>query len=210
MNGAIETLVSQSFGAEDLSMCGVYLNRSRYVTVLFFIPLALGLTQTEKILRYLDQNADSCSRAQEYQMIYIWAIFLKAITDGQRVFLNMLEYSKAAMICQIVMLVLHAVFCWLFMAQLGLGVKALAWASVISNFIVLIAFLYYSWAIEEIRDALQWPDRRTFKNTMEYLRYGIPAAMLLEADFIGWNIVVYASSYIGSGFVELEASFAWF
>jgi Na+-driven multidrug efflux pump len=63
-------------------MCGVYLNRSRYLTVLFFIPLALGLTQTEKVLQFLEQNSESSKRAQEYQMIYIWAIFLKALTDG--------------------------------------------------------------------------------------------------------------------------------
>jgi len=89
------------------------------------------------------------------------------------------------------------------MVKLNLGIKALAWASVLSNGLVLIAFFYYTWAIKEIRAAIQWPDKRTFKNTIEYLRYGVPAALLLEADFVGWNIVTFASSYIGDGFNEL-------
>ena len=65
----------------------------------------------------------------------------------------------------------------------------LAWASVLSNALVLIAYLFYSYHTHEIREALSWPDRRTFKRKREYLKVAIPAALLMEADFVSWNIV---------------------
>ena len=44
LNGALETLVSQSYGANNLKLCGIYLNRGRYVLCLCFIPVTLILT----------------------------------------------------------------------------------------------------------------------------------------------------------------------
>jgi len=75
---------------------------------------------------------------------------------------------------------------------------------------VFFAFLIYSWAVKEIRVALSWPNRKTFKRTKEYLQLAVPAALLLEADFVSWNIVQFASSYIGDGYTELAASICWF
>ena len=41
LNAAQETLTSQAFGANDLRLCGVYLNRGFFILIAFFIPLAV-------------------------------------------------------------------------------------------------------------------------------------------------------------------------
>ena len=41
LNSAQETLTSQAFGAKNLRLCGLYLNRGTLILVAFFIPLAL-------------------------------------------------------------------------------------------------------------------------------------------------------------------------
>ena len=53
LNGALETLTSQAFGAKNLDLCGVYLNRSRFVMIMFFIPITLLWFQTERVLVYI-------------------------------------------------------------------------------------------------------------------------------------------------------------
>lgn len=40
LNAAQETLTSQAFGAGNLQLCGLYLNRGRFILTAFFIPLA--------------------------------------------------------------------------------------------------------------------------------------------------------------------------
>lgn len=64
LNGALETLVSQSYGANNLKLCGVYLNRGRYVLCLCFIPVTLVLSQAENILVAIGQNPDVAKHAQ--------------------------------------------------------------------------------------------------------------------------------------------------
>ena len=41
LNAAQETLTSQAFGASNLRLCGVYLNRGWFILAAFFIPLAV-------------------------------------------------------------------------------------------------------------------------------------------------------------------------
>ena len=53
MNGALETLVAQAFGAEQLSLCGVYLNRARVVNTIIFVPMTLILLNSKYLMREL-------------------------------------------------------------------------------------------------------------------------------------------------------------
>ena len=41
LNSAQETLTSQAFGAGNLRLCGIYLNRGHFILTAFFIPLAV-------------------------------------------------------------------------------------------------------------------------------------------------------------------------
>ena len=41
INGAQETFSSQAFGAGNLQLCGVYLNRGMLILLAFFLPIAL-------------------------------------------------------------------------------------------------------------------------------------------------------------------------
>lgn len=56
LNSCIETFVSQAAGSGKIELCGIYLNRARFLFTLFFIPLALILLQIEKVLLFLGQD----------------------------------------------------------------------------------------------------------------------------------------------------------
>jgi multidrug resistance protein, MATE family len=56
LNGAIETLVSHAFGADDLRLCGVYLNRGRFVLLAFSVPIVIVMSQTHRILTGIGQD----------------------------------------------------------------------------------------------------------------------------------------------------------
>lgn len=56
MNSALDTLVSQSAGAGKLEMCGVYLNRGRFIMTLFFLPVLVLSFYIEPILLWSGQN----------------------------------------------------------------------------------------------------------------------------------------------------------
>ena len=53
LNRAMDTLVSQAYGAGNISLCSVYLNRARVINSLVFIPVALTLLNSKGILLWL-------------------------------------------------------------------------------------------------------------------------------------------------------------
>ena len=58
MNGALETLVSQAFGANQLKLCGVYLNRARVINTAISLPLMGVMFFTKPILSVLGQQPE--------------------------------------------------------------------------------------------------------------------------------------------------------
>ena len=63
INMALETLVSQAAGAGNLELCGVYLNRGRFVMSVIFIFVVLECAYVEDILLYFNWNEKVCLHA---------------------------------------------------------------------------------------------------------------------------------------------------
>jgi Na+-driven multidrug efflux pump len=49
-NSALDTLISQAAGAGNHELCGVYLNRGRFLMTMLFIPIIWVLSNAENIL----------------------------------------------------------------------------------------------------------------------------------------------------------------
>lgn len=57
LNGALSTFVSQSFGANKIELCGVYLWRARIILLTAFLVLSPIFIFSKEVLIYLDQDA---------------------------------------------------------------------------------------------------------------------------------------------------------
>ena len=68
MNGALETLVAHAYGANQLVLCGVYLNRARVINTVLFIPLVSILLFTRQILTFVGQDESVVEYAHTYIM----------------------------------------------------------------------------------------------------------------------------------------------
>lgn len=64
LNGALETLVSQAYGNRNLKLCGIYLNRGRFMLLLLNIPIVYILCNAEAILLLLKQDVKVAANAQ--------------------------------------------------------------------------------------------------------------------------------------------------
>jgi len=99
LNGALETLVSQAYGNRNLKLCGIYLNRGRFMLLLLNIPIVYVLCNAEAILLLLKQDKKVAQNAQRYIYSYIPALVLNGLNDSQRRFLNMIELTRIPLIC---------------------------------------------------------------------------------------------------------------
>ena len=75
MNGTVETFVSQAYGANNIHLCGVYVNRGRLINLVMFIPVAILLCFSESILIMLGQDAQVSMYASKYIMLCLPGTF---------------------------------------------------------------------------------------------------------------------------------------
>ena len=66
INGALETFVAQAYGQSQLRLCGVYLNRGRFIICAVFVPLIFLLAYSKPILLKLGQDEQVAEYAQMY------------------------------------------------------------------------------------------------------------------------------------------------
>ena len=78
MNCAVETLVSQAYGAGDLRLCGVLLNRGRVINTAILVPLLVGGLFADSLLAALGQDATVIVYAFEYILANLPGIYCQA------------------------------------------------------------------------------------------------------------------------------------
>ena len=88
MNGALETLVAQAYGANQFVLCGVYLNRARFINTILFIPLASILLFTRQILTFFRQEESVVEHAHTYIMVNLLSVYMIGMYDMTKRFLN--------------------------------------------------------------------------------------------------------------------------
>ena len=83
MNGALDTLVSQAYGAKDLVLCGQLLNRGRTTAALVFIPLIIPLL-------FLNPSGLTSFdlRIPESVLPYLCTLFVSALKETDLLFLS--------------------------------------------------------------------------------------------------------------------------
>ena len=74
-NGCLDTLVSQAYGKGLYGMCGVYLNRARFLNVCFFVPVCIILFLTEEILLATGQDPTVSANAETFVITLAFGIF---------------------------------------------------------------------------------------------------------------------------------------
>ena len=79
MSAALDTLISQAAGTGHLELCGVYLNRGRFIMTVMFIPMSILIFNVEPILIALDQDALAAKYAQQYLIAYLPGLYFQCL-----------------------------------------------------------------------------------------------------------------------------------
>jgi len=88
LNGALETLVSQSFGAGKYEECGIFLNRGKIVSSFVLLPIFIILGLSDRILIAMEQDPAISRIAARYCCILIPGAWAQSMFDATTKFLN--------------------------------------------------------------------------------------------------------------------------
>lgn len=131
MGSALETLCGQAFGAGELKMLGIYLQRSWIILLFTAVVVCVPYVFAAPILKLLGQSEEIADLAGKFSIWMIPELFAFAVNFPIQKFLQAQSKVMAMAWISAAALVMHLFLSWLCIIKLGMG---LAGAAVTLNF----------------------------------------------------------------------------
>lgn len=177
MGSALETLCGQAFGAGQVHMLGIYMQRSIIIlfsTCILLLPLYIFATP---VLNLLGQEADIADSAGFYTLLVIPQLFSLAFTFPTQKFLQ--AQSKVSVLAWIsfLSLALQVGLCWLFLRILGLGGAGAVLAFDITSWTTAVAQFVY--VVGWCKDGWRGFSLAAFMEIWSFVRLSLASAVML-------------------------------
>nr|QBM79491.1 MATE61 [Rehmannia glutinosa] len=185
MGSALETLCGQAFGAGQVHMLGIYMQRSMIIllaTCVLLLPLYIFATP---ILKLVGQPDEIAKPAGLYTILTIPQLFSLALSFPAQKFLQ--SQSKVGVLAWIAAfaLISQTFWCWLFVNVLDWGAIGAAVAFDLTNWMTTIAQFVY--VVGWCKDGWKGFSWAAFKEIWAFVRLSLASAVMLCLEI--WYIM---------------------
>ncbi|KAJ6971327.1 hypothetical protein D5086_027657 [Populus alba] len=177
MGSALETLCGQAFGAGQVHMLGVYLQRSCIILLVTCVILLPIFIFAAPLLKVLGQEAALAELAGKFTLLAIPNLFSWAIYFPTQKFLQAQRKVGVITWIAVVALILHALWLYLFIYEFGWGITGAAIAFDLTGWLIALAQAVYvmGWCKEGWR-GFSWS---AFKDIWSFVTLSIASAVML-------------------------------
>lgn len=207
MGSALETLCGQAFGAGQVDMLGVYMQRSwiiLFCTCFALLPLYIYSTPILKLLGQEDQIADM---AGKFSFQIIPQMFSLAINFPTQKFLQ--AQSKVAILAWagLAALLMHTAILFLFIKVFGWGTSGAAAAYDISGWAVAMAQVIYivGWCKDGWK-GLSW---LAFKDLWAFLKLSVASAVMLCLEIWYFMTIIVLTGHLEDPIIAVGSLSIW-
>ncbi|KZV41028.1 protein TRANSPARENT TESTA 12 [Dorcoceras hygrometricum] len=196
MGSALETLCGQAYGAGQVHMLGVYMQRSiliLFCTCTLLLPLYIFAAP---ILKLLGQQDDIADLAGFYTLLVVPQLFSLAITFPTQKFLQ--AQSKVSVLAWIafLILVLQVMLCWLFVSVFDWGANGAAvaydltsWACAVAQFVYVVGWCKDGWK------GFSWA---LFTEIWAFVRLSIASAVMLCLEIWYFMSIIVLTGHLSN------------
>uniref|UniRef100_A0A7N0ZSA3 Protein DETOXIFICATION n=1 Tax=Kalanchoe fedtschenkoi TaxID=63787 RepID=A0A7N0ZSA3_KALFE len=204
MGSALETLCGQAYGAGQIEMLGVYMQRSWVILNATSLVLMLSYIFAAPLLKLIGQTTEISEEAGLFAIYMIPQLFSYAFVFPMAKFLQAQSKIMAMAVIAALALVLHAFFSWLLMLKLGWGMVG---AAVVLNgswiFIVVVQLLY----IFSGTCGLAWSGFSfgAFENLWGFVKLSLASAVMLCLEFWYYMALILFAGYLKNPEISVDA-----
>nr|CAB3483761.1 unnamed protein product [Digitaria exilis] len=204
MGSALETLCGQAYGAKQLHMLGVYLQRSWIILnamSVLMLPLYLFATP---ILRFFHQDAEIATLAGKLALYMIPQLFAYACNFPIQKFLQAQSKVMAMAVVSAAAVVLHVALSWLLVGPMGMGLVGLAialnvtwWFTVLGQFAyILMGYCPGAW------NGFDW---LAFSDLVGFARLSLGSAIMICLELWFYMFLIVIVGNLGNAQVAVAA-----
>ncbi|PIN17377.1 putative membrane protein, predicted efflux pump [Handroanthus impetiginosus] len=204
MGSALETLCGQAYGAGQIDMLGIYMQRSWVILLTTSVLLTFLYVFAEPVLLLLRQEKEISRVAGKFSLWMIPQLYAYALNFPIAKFLQAQSKVMAMAWISAIGLVLHVFFSWLLMLKLGWGMAGGALVLNASWWIIVLAQLAYilcgtcgrAWT------GFSW---RAFQNLWGFVRLSLASAVMLCLEIWYLTALVLFAGYLKNAEVAVDA-----
>ncbi|KAJ4956480.1 hypothetical protein NE237_013263 [Protea cynaroides] len=203
MGSALETLCGQAFGAGQVFMLGIYMQRSWIILAVSCVFLCPIYIFTTPILKLLGQQHDIAVLAGKFSVMIIPQMFSLAINFPTQKFLQ--SQSKVGVLAWVAFLalLLHIFLLWLFVSVFGLALPGAAVAYNISAWVVSIAQTIY--VLGWCKDGWKGFSWLAFKEMWSFVKLSLASAIMICLELWYMMILVVLTGHLGDAVIAVDS-----
>ncbi|KAF2069281.1 hypothetical protein CYY_009400 [Polysphondylium violaceum] len=200
---AMDTFISQSFGAKQYKFIGLTVQRAGIISIVLSVFVSILWFITKPILILIHQDPHVSALTQDYILGLLPGLwFGNALTILQK-YLQGQGIMTPSIVVGVILNIFNAIFNYIFVHGLtsngGLGVVGSSLATSLSKFISIILLLLWIKYFRLHKDT--WfgfsKESLNVQGLKEYLRLGIPAGLQLSFEGWGFEILTILSGTFG-------------
>lgn len=201
MGSALETLCGQAFGAGQVHMLGVYLQRSCIILLVTCVILLPIFIFAAPLLKVLGQEAALAELAGKFTLLAIPNLFSWAIYFPTQKFLQAQRKVGVITWIAVVALILHALWLYLFIYEFGWGITGAAIAFDLTGWLIALAQAVYvmGWCKEGWR-GFSWS---AFKDIWSFVTLSIASAVMLCLEVWYMMSIVVLTGHLNNAVIAV-------
>jgi MATE family multidrug resistance protein len=197
---AEDTLCSQAFGAGSLERVSIIFQRSVAVMLAICIPVGLLWCFTEPLLLALHQDPEVAKLAGHFVLIYLPSLPAFLVNDALKRYLVSQGVASPTMYSTLIANIVSTSIGYFFVLHTPLKFYGMPIAMALANVLQLLVLVF--WTISQKLHVPTWrritmPELLDWKENVEFVKLGIPGALMLCAEWIGFEIHGLMSGWIG-------------
>ena len=189
LNVGFIAIASQAHGSKSNELLGLYFHRAIIIDIIAFVPCAIFIINCESILIFLNISPIIARYATGYMISLLPSTFIYIFVDTAKNFCFAKNHFFGPVIIQLIVSIIHPLWCHFFLVKLGMGVYGVS-VGITITMALHVAFLI--WYIHNNKiggESWFWFNPKSFQNL-----YG----QFVKEFFIGFILYLEWLAFEGS------------
>lgn len=202
---SLDTLCAQAYGSGNKHLVGLYCQRVTLFLFCAFIPIPILWLYSESIIIRLVADAESARLASLYLVVLISAIPGYIVFETGKRFLQAQGLFRATTYILLIAAPCHLVLISFLVGRLGFIGAPIA-VAITRTFIAVLLLLY----VKFVNGSSCWGgfSGRAFTNWWAMIRLAVPGMIMVEAEYLAFEVMIIASSQFGTDYLAAQSILA--
>ncbi|XAR55610.1 hypothetical protein NMG60_11035731 [Bertholletia excelsa] len=201
LSSGLEPVCSQAYGSKNWDLLALSLHRMILILLIAIIPISLLWLNLENILLFMGQDKEITAMAAIYCFYSLPDLLTNTLLQPLRVYLRSQGVTKPQMYCSLMAVALHVPLNYALVVGLGLGVRGVAMASVLTNLNMVLLMVLYVWRCG--RWGWRWRGAgggigELWGGIWPLLRLAVPSCAAVCLEWWWYEIVTVLAGYLPS------------